>query len=122
MNAVIWFRDRLDAHRPTATPCAAKRPAPTYWATMMPASASDTMSNPIAIGTLPARAMSAKIQFPMNLPAITSTSPRGCARSHSSVPLRFSSARARMVMAGMKTAKSHGSMSKNGRRVAIPTA
>ena len=122
MNAVIWFRVRLEAQRPTATPCAASRPAPMYSATMMPASASDTMSSPTAVGTLPASAMSAKIQFPMNLPAMTSASPRGWARSHSRVPLRRSSASERMVMAGMKTAKSQGSMSKKGRMVAIPAA
>ena len=43
----------------------------------------------------------------------------GCASSHSSVPLRRSSASERMVAAGIRTANSQGRRSKRGRRVAM---
>ena len=87
-----------------------------YCASMMPGSASETTRTPMAVGTVPASASMTKSQSPRNLPATTSSSVSGCARSHSSVLLRRSSASVRIVAAGTKIAKRIGSRSKIGRK------
>ncbi len=122
MNAVIWLRVALDANSPIATSCAVISAAPTYCATMMPGSASETSHTPNAAGSVPASAASANSQLPRNLPSTTSSSVTGCATSHSSVPLRRSSASERIVIAGMKIASSHGSSENIPRSVATPPA
>ena len=102
MKAVIWFLVIDEDQIPMAIICAARSAAPTYCASMIPASASETASTPIAMGRVPASVTSTKSQLPRNLPSTTSVSLSGCAMSHSSVRPRRSSARLRMVTAGDK--------------------
>ena len=122
MKAVIWLRVIDEAQTPIATICAASSAAPKYCATMIPTSASDTASTPIAIGSVPASVIITKSQLPRNFPSTISISPSGCARSHSSVRPRRSSARLFIATAGMKTTSSQGSRSKKGRSDATDIA
>ena len=101
-----------------ATPCIANNEAPIYCASMIPGSASERRNTPKAMGRVPARDSITKNQFPINFPIKISNSPNGYEESHSMVPVLFSSATDRMVSAGIKTAKSQGSRSNSGRRLA----
>ena len=77
MKAVIWLRVIAEAQIPIAIICAVRSAAPTYWAKMIPASASDTRRIPSAMGRVPTKVISTKTQLPRNLPSTTSVSPSG---------------------------------------------
>ena len=119
---MIWFLVMEEAQTPIAIICADRRAAPTYWASMIPGSASEAISTPTAIGRVPAMVISTKSQLPANLPSTISVSVSGWASSHSSVRPRRSSARLFIATAGTKTTSSQGRRSKKGRSVAYDIA
>ena len=114
MNAVIWFPDKLEAHRPTPPNPRARRAAPAYCATTTPASRSAPKESTSGIGNVSASASHKNRTCPRYLPASSSASLIGCASTTSNVPLRDSSARARIVTAGTKKRNTQGSRSSIG--------
>jgi hypothetical protein len=109
----------LEAHSPTAVNAAASSTAPTYWATITPACRSAPSESPSGIVRVSSKAMQLNSNAPRYLPMTSSTSVMGCASTTSSVPERASSDSVRMVTAGAKNSRIHGSRPSIGRSVAM---
>jgi hypothetical protein len=119
MKAVIWLRDRLEAHTPMPAMPAASSPAPTYCARMVPLCRSAPAARPSGMASVSASAIQRKSTEPTYLPSSSSSSLSGWASTTSICPLRMSSASARMVTAGTKKRNSQGRRSSMGRRLAV---
>src|SRR3989442_401322 len=120
MNAVIWLPVTLDAQIPTAPSPAIRSVAPTYCATSTPTGRCAPRASPSGSVSVRASAITRNDTWPRYLPASSSSSVMGCASTTSSVPLRASSARARIVTAGARNNSSQGSRSSMGRSDGTP--
>ncbi len=119
LNAVIWLGVTLEAHNPTAVNAATSSTAPTYCATITPACRSAPSDSPSGIVRVSVRAMQLNSSAPRYLPTTSSNSVMGCASTTSSVPERTSSDSVRIVTAGAKHSRTHGSRPSIGRSVAM---
>ena len=117
---MIWLRVTLEAHTPTPASPAASSAEPTYWASTTPASSFPPRARPTGIASVIATATSRNSSWPAYLPSSSSSSVIGWASTTSSVPLRASSARARIVTAGTTKSSSQGRKSSIGRSDATP--